>query len=100
MAAKTVISPGGTRRSHSSGGASLQRVTAPLAVFTVKQRRAGGAADAGSSAGGGGADDGAAAAGDCDLVLAGGGLYAGVVLTWSFTSPASFSPRSLHFFPE
>src|SRR5262245_52911467 len=99
MGAKTVISPGGTRRSHSSGGASLQRVTAPLAVFTVKQRRAGGAAGAGSSAGGG-AGDGAAAAGDCDLALAGGGLYAGVVLTWSFTSPASFSPRSLHFFPE
>jgi len=78
---------------------SLQRVTLPLAVRTVKQRRSG---SAGSAAAGGISVFWAfaAGAGGDDTIARAGGRYAGFTLSRSLTSPASFSPSSLHFMLE
>src|SRR5262245_3996178 len=90
--------PGGA----SASGASLQRVTLPLAVFTVKQRRPGlsdSAAAAGSGAGA--CTAGAEAGGGVhEPSVRAGRRYAGFMWSLSFTSPAALSPTSLHFLPE
>src|SRR3974390_1365274 len=97
------------RSTAQSGGASLeggslQRVAGPLGVFLGEERGGGwGASTAAAGVSGAGtagaAEGGADRAAGLPSVPWGVVGSAGLMFSLSFTSPASFNPRSLHFLP-